>query len=159
MVHPVLTICHTFHIWDIFWSPLPFFMNGTDAGLATEHPSVSGFLASRNWMHLFLFLSKERGASSTFQNFFPRSGRLEKGFVGGSWRGASIYDVCSGRGEGGHQKADERNKISRFVTVTGGVQKIRKFCGRRMWKLPRSNSISFAPTRSHFSEMFSCVSS
>ena len=26
-------------------------------------------------------------------------------------RGASIYDVCSGRGEGGPQKADKRNKI------------------------------------------------
>ena len=26
-------------------------------------------------------------------------------------RGASIYDVCSGRGEGGPQRADKRNKI------------------------------------------------
>ena len=39
------------------------------------------------------------------------------------WRqhkGASIYDVRSGWGEGGPQKADERNKISWFVTVIRG---------------------------------------
>ena len=35
-------------------------------------------------------------------------------------KGASIYDVRSGWGERGPQKADERNKICRFVTATGG---------------------------------------
>ena len=32
-------------------------------------------------------------------------------------KGASVYDVCSGWGP---QKADERNKISRFLNATRG---------------------------------------
>ena len=45
--------------------------------------------------------------------------------------------MTSAGGEGGGpQKADERNKISRFVTVTGGggMKKIRKLCGRHIRK-------------------------
>ena len=51
--------------------------------------------------------------------------------------GASIYDIRTGGG-GGPQKADKRNNISWFVTVTrgGGGQKIWNFCGRHIWKLP-----------------------
>ena len=55
-----------------------------------------------------------------------------------SCKGASIYEVRSGWWEGGPQKADERNKISWFVTVTrGGGKKILRFCGTHIWKPPQ----------------------
>ena len=56
--------------------------------------------------------------------------------------------------EGGPQKADESNKISWFLYVTswGRGSKIRKFCGRHIWKPPCNNH---PPTQSHVKEMLS----
>ena len=54
-----------------------------------------------------------------------------------SREGASIYDVCSGWGEEGPKKADKRNEAAWILYMTRGDQggqKIRKFCGRHIWK-------------------------
>ena len=86
------------------------------------------FLLIRTPSHMMAFPL----SVNVYQTAEGPSGRVEYQIAEFVWGGFHIWRP---QWVGGTQKADNRNKICWFATVTGG-KKIRKFCGHHIWKPP-----------------------
>ena len=72
-------------------------------------------------------------------------------------RGTSIYDVRSGLGRGSPKnRQKEQNQLISDSDKGGGGQKIRKICGRHMWKPSRGKVWSTTVVRWQYQHLNIC---